>query len=378
VTEEALAALGGRRVGLHLPLAPGMVKAANRAGEIGVTCLQFFSDNPTAWRRRSAPPADLDAFKERLRDLDIAPLSVHGPYLVNLAGSDDAFWRRSIETLIQDLEMARLYGAKFVNIHIGSHRGFGREAGIGRLLDGITAVLGETPVRSDTPRLVLENSAGGGDGVGGTIEELAEIFDAVTGSGIADARIGLCLDTAHLWGAGYEVSEPTVVDQVVARFESLIGLRHLAMIHLNDSRSPKGSHMDRHIHVGAGLIGGAGLAAFLEHGRLRGVPFFSEPPGMEDGYDQVNMDRIRTLLRGEPLPELPPEAFELRRSRARVAGVSARSPKPGKSAPRAAGETRRASAAKAGLKAAKSGAKPAAKRAAPASRTPKRERRKDR
>jgi deoxyribonuclease-4 len=319
VTKEALAALGGRRVGLHLPLGGGMLKAAERAAAIGATAMQVFSDNPTAWRRRAEPPAELAAFRSRLQELDIAPLTVHGPYLVNLAGADEAFWARSVETLVVDLAMAARYGARFLNIHVGSHRGAGATAGIARIAEGVAAVLGRTPPGDGTPRLVLENSAGGGDGVGGTIEELAGMLDAIARAGVDPRRIGFCLDTAHLWGAGYEVSRPEVVDRVIEDFDTRLGRDQLAMVHLNDSRSPLGSHSDRHEHVGAGLIGASGLGAFLSHERLRNVPFVAEPPGMDEGFDATNMDRIRLLIAGRPLPKLPPEAFTLRGSRARGA-----------------------------------------------------------
>jgi deoxyribonuclease-4 len=319
VTEEALAALGGRRIGLHLPLGAGMVKAAERAGAIGATAIQVFSDNPTAWRRRTQTPAELPAFRARLSELDIAPISVHGPYLVNLAGADAAFWARSVETLVGDLAMARQYGARFLNIHVGSHRGSGSAVGIQKVARGLASVLGQTPDEPGIPRLVLENSAGGGDGVGGTIEELSQMLEATTAAGVQASRIGFCLDTAHLWGAGYEISRPEAVDDVLHEFDKRLGGDQLAMIHLNDSRSALGSHTDRHEHVGAGLIGAAGLAAFLAHPRLRAVPFFAEPPGMDEGFDAVNMDRIRLLIQGRELPPLAPQPFALRKSRTRGA-----------------------------------------------------------
>jgi deoxyribonuclease IV len=319
VTEEALAALGGRRIGLHLPLGGGMVKTADRAAAIGATAIQVFSDNPTAWRRRADPPAELPAFRDRLQELDIAPISVHGPYLVNLAGADTGFWEKSVDTLIGDLAMARQYGATFLNIHVGSHRGAGAAAGIKRMAEGLSRVLAQAADVPATPRLVLENSAGGGDGVGGTIEELSLMLEAAIQAGVVPSRIGFCLDTAHLWGAGYEVSQAEVVDEVLREFDARLGADQLAIVHLNDSRSALGSHADRHEHLGAGLIGAAGLAAFLAHPRLRAVPFFAEPPGMDEGFDAVNMDRIRLLIRGEALPALGPEAFVLKKSRTRGA-----------------------------------------------------------
>src|SRR5688572_12037136 len=131
-----------------------MVKAADRAAAIGATAIQIFSDNPTAWRRRTQPPAELPAFRARLGELDIAPISVHGPYLVNLAGADAAFWARSVETLVGDLAMARQYGARFLNIHVGSHRGSGSAAGIQKVAQGLASVLRQTPDEPGMPRLV--------------------------------------------------------------------------------------------------------------------------------------------------------------------------------------------------------------------------------
>jgi deoxyribonuclease-4 len=304
---DALASLGGRRIGPHLPLGRGMVKGAARAAEVGATAIQIFSDNPTAWRRRSEPPAELPTFRQRLSELDITPLAIHGPYLVNLAGADDDFWSRSVATLINDLRMASLYGAAFVNVHIGSHRGAGRAAGTKRVADGLASVLAETP--EPAPRLILENSAGGGDGLGGTMEELEEILEASAVAGVDARRIGFCLDTAHLWGAGFDVSRPDVIDQVLTDFDARLGPEQLAMLHLNDSRSPLGSHTDRHEHIGAGLIGRDGMRAFLCHPRLSSVPTFVETPGMDEGYDAVNMERVRLLIAGRDLPHLPAEAF---------------------------------------------------------------------
>ncbi len=287
-----------------------MGKGAERAAEIGATALQIFSDNPTAWRRRSEPPAELAAFRQKLAELDIAPLAIHGPYLVNLAGADEEYWSRSVATLIGDLRMATLYGARFVNVHIGSHRGAGVTVGTRRVADGLAAVLGETP--EGGPRLILENSAGGGDGLGATVEELEGILHAAAAAGVDLTRVGFCLDTAHLWGAGFDVGRPEVVDQLLADFDARLGPQQLAMIHLNDSRSPLGSHSDRHEHVGAGLIGRDGMRAFLCHPRLSAVPIFVEAPGMEEGYDAVNMERVRLLIAGRELPPLRPEAFALK------------------------------------------------------------------
>jgi deoxyribonuclease-4 len=313
---ERLSALGGRRIGPHLQHGSGLRKAADRAAEIGATAVQIFGDNPTAWRRRREPPLDVEAFRERLAEHGIRPLTVHGPYLVNLAGRDEAFWARSIETVAIDLAMASHFGAEAVTIHIGSHRGLGAREGIARLARGVRQALERGG--ADQPRLLLENSAGGGDTVGATIEELAEIQEALLAAGVRADQVGFCLDTAHLWAAGYEIRDPEALEGLLARFDELLGPEQLRLIHLNDSRAELGSRADRHQHLGAGSIGPIGMRAVLCHPRLAAVPMLYETPGMDEGYDAVNMARIRLLIAGEELPRLPPEAFTLRRSRPRM------------------------------------------------------------
>ena len=308
-------ALRGRRIGVHAPLSRGMVKAALRAAEVGANTIQVFSDNPSAWRRRTEPPAELGAFRSSLAEHDIAPLAIHGLYLLNLAGPDETIWERSIDALARELRAAAAYGASFVNIHLGSHRGSGVELGIGRIGSAVSRVLAAVPPGPPgAPLLVLENSAGGGDGIGGTVEELAAVLDAIESSGGDGSRVAFCLDVAHAWGAGYELSLPEATDYLLERLDALLGHGRIAMIHLNDSKAGLGSHADRHEHVGAGQIGEIGMGHIVRHERLRGVPFYLETPGMEEGFDAVNMDRVRLLLQGEPLPPLSAAAVVLRRS----------------------------------------------------------------
>jgi deoxyribonuclease-4 len=312
----------GRRVGAHLPLGLGMVRAADRAAEIGADAIQFFSDNPTAWRRRAGPPRELAAFRRRLEILGVEPLAIHASYLVNLAGPDPEFFERSIAVLAHELRNASTFGARFVNVHIGSHRGRGPEFGVARIAEAVgrSFAAGGDGIAPETV-LVLENSAGGGFGIGATVEELAAILRAIDATGIAADRVGICLDAAHLWGAGYAISDPREVDALVSAFDAQIGLERLRMVHLNDSRSELGSNTDRHQHVGAGRIGAAGLGRLLLHPALGHVTFYIETPGMDEGYDAVNLERVRRLARGEALPEMRPHELEMRGSRSRSAPV---------------------------------------------------------
>ena len=324
-------ATDGRLIGPHLPLGRGLLDAADRAKAIGATAVQVFTDNPTAWRRRREPPRTLAAFRERLAAAGIGPIAVHAPYLINLCGGNEDFWNKSIATVANELRVGATYGASFVVMHIGSHRGLGRDEGIRRLVEGIsralraadddaTASVTASAANGDRlPMLVLENAPGSGDGIGASIEDLADIVAACAAAGLPMDRLGVCLDTAHLWGAGYDISDGGGVDALVTRIDEILGRERVAMLHLNDSRSALGSRLDRHEHIGAGHVGESGMAELLNEPWLKTLPTYLETPGMDSGYDEVNLQRVRLVLAGETLPKLPPEAFSVRGSRTRTA-----------------------------------------------------------
>jgi len=309
-------------VGIHLGVSNGLLRAGRRARQIGATALQIFSDNPTAWRRRPEPPADATEFVSYCAREGIAPVAIHASYLINLAGTKEPFASQSLAGIIFEVQRAPAFGASLVNTHAGSHRGGGTDAGLTRLAANLSRVLSATP---QGVRLVLENAAGGGDTVGSTLEELAAILEGVTEG---RERLAFCLDTAHLWGAGYDISSEDGAIGVLDRFDVLIGLDRLALVHLNDSRSALGSRSDRHEHLGAGQIGVSGLRQFLQEERLaRRTTIVMETPGMEEGFDAVNMRRARLMYGGAgELPALPPKAFRVRRTqRTPAKRVSSRS-----------------------------------------------------
>jgi deoxyribonuclease IV len=289
------------------------MRAARRSRQIGARALQIFSDNPTAWRRRPEPPSNADEFIAYCRSNGIETIAIHASYLINLAGSAEPFATQSREGLAYELARAPAYGATLVNTHIGSHRGAGRERGLRQIVETVRAVLDDAP---PTVRLVLENASGGGDQLGSSIEELAAILEGV---GAARDRLAFCLDTAHLWGAGYDVSTTEGASAVIDRFEELIGLDRLPLVHLNDSRSLIGSRTDRHEHVGAGRIGPVGLGTLLREPRLADATFVMETPGADEGWDAVNLRRAWSLWNGTTeLPTLPPKAFRTNRRSTRM------------------------------------------------------------
>jgi deoxyribonuclease IV len=290
------------------------MRPARRSRQIGARALQIFSDNPTAWRRRPEPPSNAPEFVAYCARNGIAPIAIHASYLINLAGSAEPFASQSRAGLIHEMQRAPAYGASLVNTHIGSHRGVGAETGLRRIVDNVRAVLAESPA---SVRLVLENSTGGGDLLGSRIEELARILEGV---GAPADRLAFCLDAAHLWGAGYDLATAEGATAVIDRFDELIGLDRLPLVHLNDSRSIRGSLTDRHEHVGAGRIGPVGLGALLRDARLSRATFIMETPGADEGWDAVNLRRARLLWGGATeLPILPPKAFRTNRRSTRMA-----------------------------------------------------------
>ncbi len=300
-------------VGMHLGVRRGLVRAARRSRQIGARALQIFSDNPTAWRRRPEAPLEAPEFIDYGTREGLRTIAVHASYLINLGGTSEPFASQSRAGLIVEMQRAPLYGASMVNTHIGSHRGVGTDAGLRRVIENVRAILAESP---PGVRLVLENSAGGGDNLGSRVEDLAAILDGVDAG--AD-RFGFCVDTAHLWGAGYDISLADGVAAVLDRFSQLIGLERLAMVHLNDSRSLLGSRTDRHEHIGAGQIGPVGLGVLLRDPRLIDTTFIMETPGDDEGWDAVNMRRAWLLWGGATdLPVLPPKAFKTNRRSSRM------------------------------------------------------------
>ena len=280
---------GSPQVGIHLGVAGGLLKAARRARQIGATALQIFSDNPTAWRRRSEPPPDAARFVAYCAAEGINPVAIHASYLINLAGIAEPFAGQSLAGLIHEVQRAPAYGASLVNTHIGSHRGEGPEAGLRLISARVASVLAETP---PGVRLVLENSSGGGDSLGSTLEDLARILDAVPG---ATGSLVFCLDTAHLWGAGYDMTSAANSRRLVDEFDRTVGIDRLQLIHLNDSPLELGAKRDKHEHLGRGLIPLAGLEAIVRHPKLRSVAMIMETAGSTEPSDEKRMDDLRAL-----------------------------------------------------------------------------------
>jgi deoxyribonuclease IV len=260
------------RIGRHMPTHSKMAQAAEIARQIGCQAIQIFASNPTAWRPPVDDPAACAAFAEAARVNDLDPVVLHAPYLINLGTPDDTIWEKSIALLAWTMQRGGLLGARFVVFHTGSHRGSGVEAGIARVAQGIVRVLQEAP---SSVSLLLENDVGAGHALGHSFEQLAAILALLPQ--YAD-RLGICLDTAHLWGAGHDISTRDATLQVLAQCDATFGLSRLKVLHLNDTEKALGSHRDVHARLGEGIIGEEGLQTLLQDPRLQHVVVLMETP----------------------------------------------------------------------------------------------------
>jgi deoxyribonuclease-4 len=263
----------------------GIKKAIDAAEGMGADVVQLFVQSPRAWRFPNHDPAALQQFKERRAESGLAGAYVHALYLVNLAAPDETIYSKSVETMRSTVDAACAIEADGVIFHVGSHLGAGFDVGLKRVVPALEQVLDRC---SETTWLLMENSAGAGGTIGRSIDELGVIFDALGGH----ERLGICLDSCHLYVSGIDVTDRGALDGVVAELDDRIGLDRLRALHANDSKAPLGSNRDRHENIGDGLIG-EGLGVFLAHPRLQGLPTVLEVPG-KDGRGP-NADEIRKL-----------------------------------------------------------------------------------
>jgi deoxyribonuclease-4 len=267
----------------------GGVKAAvDRAVEIGADTLQLFVQSPRAWRFPDHDPKILEAFRKRREEAGLGPVVVHALYLLNLASPDKALYEKSVATLRSTMETACAIEADGVVFHVGSHLGAGFEAGLKRVVPALAQVL---ELCSEQTWLLVENSAGAGGTIGRSIEELATIVDRLDGH----ERLGICLDSCHLFVSGYDVRDKKALNKVVREVDKTIGLDRLRALHVNDANAPLGSNRDRHANVGEGLLG-EDLGVFLAHRRFQKLPALLEVPGKDGhGPDAAEVRKLREL-----------------------------------------------------------------------------------
>jgi deoxyribonuclease IV len=275
-------------LGAHVSTAGGIHTAIERIEALGGDAVQIFTQSPRTWRPTNHDPANFERFKERRQEAGIGAVVCHALYLVNLAAPDEGIYEKSVATLVNTVDVACAIEADGVVFHVGSHLGAGFEAGLERVVPALERALERC---SDTTWLLIENSAGAGGTMGRSVEELAVLVERLG----AHPRLGICLDSCHLWVSGVDVTDPAALDATLAEVEERIGLERLRALHVNDAAAALGSNRDRHANVGEGLIGEE-LGVFLAHPRLQGLPALLEVPGRDGhGPDVEEVRKLREL-----------------------------------------------------------------------------------
>ncbi|MGI5840211.1 MAG: deoxyribonuclease IV [bacterium] len=272
-------------LGAHLTTTGGFARAAETAAGIGANTFQFFSRNPRGARSKLPEPADVKKMADYLKAERFGPLVGHAPYIVNLASAQAGIWDLAVTVLREDLAKIAAVGCPYLVVHPGSHTGSGAAAGIAR----VAAALDEVLPQAGDGMVLLETMAGMGTEVGVTFEQMA----AIIGQSEYSERIGVCLDTCHVFAAGYDVKED--FSAVLDEFDRIIGLSRLKAMHVNDSKFPCGSRKDRHANLGEGNIGREGFARILQDKRTRGLPLILETPGGTEEYER-EIAFLRSLI----------------------------------------------------------------------------------
>jgi len=285
------------RFGFHIWISQGFSKVPELARKRRARTIQFFSHNPRTWALSAIPEEEVKKFIEGVEALEIGPLFLHMPYLPNLASSRQDFYPKSVDALSGELERAEILGAPFLITHMGSCGEASEGESIERLIAAINYSLEKV---QNKVTVVVENTAGQGRQIGYKFSQIKRVID-----GIEDGeRIGVCLDTAHAFQAGYDLSRLDGLEKTLEEFERLIGFDKLKLLHLNDSKTPVGSRVDRHWHIGEGYIGSEGFKNIVNHPKLFRFPGIMETPHRKEEDDIRNMSKIESLviLHPDPLP----------------------------------------------------------------------------
>jgi len=278
------------RIGLHVSIAGHIYESLDRAKALGCNTMQIFSRNPRGWQAAKLEKKDVEEFRRLKIRYDINPVAVHIPYIINLATPDDRLYKRSIDAYIEDIERADLLGTEYFVTHLGSHVGSGEDNGIKRFTAAINRIL---KMARPKATILLENTAGSGSWIGYRFEHLARIIKSV----FDPSRLGVCLDTAHTFEAGYDIKTKKGLEDTLKKFDKLLGLKLIKVVHFNDSLSPEGSRVDRHQHIGKGNIGLEAMARVINHPGLKDAAFIMETPKESDKDDKRNIATVKRMCK---------------------------------------------------------------------------------
>jgi len=281
------------RIGAHVRAGKGLVRALKHGADVGAEVIQIHTQSPRMWKPAQYGIEVLAAYREaQTEHPTVSSTFCHATYLINLASPDPELASKSRACLQANLTTADGMGADGLVLHIGSHRGRGFEAALPGIVSGLMEALDSVDPNQASCPVLLENAAGAGDTVGRSFEELEEVIDAAGG----DERIGVCLDTQHLWASGIPFTSMEESDAMVEMINRTVGLERLRLLHLNDSKVPFGANRDRHENIGEGTIGTPGFEALLGHSDLQGLPAILEVPGDGDGPRAKDVSKAKEVL----------------------------------------------------------------------------------
>ena len=276
-------------LGVHISGQSKIYEAFNRASLLGCNTMQIFSRSPQRWRDKFLEPKDVKEFKQRCQQFKIKPVFIHIPYLINLASPNPRLYEVSIEAYIEDILEAYTLKVDYIVTHMGSHKKTSEPAGIRRLVQALNIILERTI--NIKVGILLENTSGSGSWLGYKFIHQKEILQGLK----YNERVGLCLDTAHAYLAGYDISTQDGLEAMLHEIEALVGINLIKLIHLNDAKDKLGSRHDRHEHIGKGKIGLEGIKRIINHPKLKDLPFILETPKKSDEDDAMNLNMVKKL-----------------------------------------------------------------------------------
>ena len=276
------------KLGVHVSIAGSIDLSIDRARSLGLNTFQIFTRNPRGWKFSDLKESNIVNFKNKILSENISTVVCHMPYLPNLSSPKEDVHNMSINALSSELERCNTLGIEYVVTHIGSHLGTGLEKGLDRVVKACNTALSNS---SNNTMIILENTAGTKNNVGSKFDELKYIFDNVNDK----SRIGFCFDTCHAFAAGYDLSTSKSVIDTLNKFDQIIGLKYLKVVHLNDSKGELGNGLDRHQHIGRGFIGESGFRELLKNSIIKQLPLILETPIDETFDDEYNINKIYSL-----------------------------------------------------------------------------------
>jgi deoxyribonuclease-4 len=282
-----------RRIGIHTSIAAGLENAAERAYRLGCNTFQIFSSSPRQWQPYTLGRGQCETMNRLRQKYDLKPLVIHSNYLINLAGTNAPFLKKSIVAFRGELERALALCAEYVVLHPGSFRGASREEGLARVAESIAAASAGLALAKSGLTILIENTAGAEFSLGGTFEQVAELLEILRGTVLA----GACIDTCHTHVAGYDIVTDEGRDLTLRHLDRTVGLKNVHLWHCNDAKAERGSRLDRHEHIGRGKLGLEVFRVLLNDPRLKRAAFIAETPIDEPGDDLRNVEALKGLVK---------------------------------------------------------------------------------